>query len=148
MEKWSYKGHEEFAEYFDQSYLKRTNKWAECFSKTCPSTNNGIESTNAVIKEQKTLRARLPTNIFLQKMLEIAISWSKRRDEESINVIQFLNVPRIELPIWTEGFHLAINPNEIFVCKVFFLPDQLNYHRKMGNILYPIMLKIVTNLIS
>ena len=44
LEKWSYKGHEEFAENFDQSYLKRTNKWAERFSKTCPSTNNGIDS--------------------------------------------------------------------------------------------------------
>ena len=58
----------DFADFFADNYLKKANKWAEAFSSGhCPSTNNGLESTNAAIKEHKTLRERLATNVFWLK---------------------------------------------------------------------------------
>ena len=63
LNKWREREHA-FTEMFEGNYLKKANKWAEAFSKLCPSTNNGLEATNAAIKENKTLRERLPP-IFL-----------------------------------------------------------------------------------
>ena len=99
---------ESFPDYFKRSYLDKTNKWALTFSPLCPSTNNGLESTNGIIKEQKTLRERLPTNVFLTKMKDIAFNWSKRHDSDSINCIHFDAFPFIELDKWTRGFHLKL----------------------------------------
>lgn len=109
---------ESFPDYFKRSYLDKTNRWALTFSPLCPSTNNGLESTNGIIKEQKTLRERLPTNVFLAKMKDIAFNWSKRRDSDSINCIHFDAFPFIELDKWTRGFHLAIDESKVFICKV------------------------------
>ena len=97
---------------------KKTNKWAECFSKLCASTNNGLESTNAIIKEHKTLCERLQTNVFPTKMVEIASEWSRRRDSTSINSIKFSLQPSISLDVWTRAFHLAIDQDQVFICRV------------------------------
>ena len=119
LNKWREREHA-FTEMFEGNYLKKANKWAEAFSKLCPSTNNGLEATNAAIKENKTLRERLPTNIFMAKMVEIATSWSKRRDEQSINCLSFKHEPSVPLDVWTAGFHMAIDPEEVFHCRVIF----------------------------
>lgn len=111
----------DFTQFFRENYCQKTNKWCEAYSKKCPSTNNGLEATNAIIKEQKTLRERLPTNIFLAKMVEIAMNWSQRRDPNSTNVVLFHKLPEICLKYWTQGFHLAIDRSKIFLTRVIYL---------------------------
>lgn len=48
-----------------------------------PSTNNGLESTNNVIKNENTFRQRLPLAKFLDVSINIVNRWSKERNPES-----------------------------------------------------------------
>lgn len=44
-----------------------------------PTSNNGLESNNKLIKKHHTLRKQLPMGEFLQIILEIVLRWSKER---------------------------------------------------------------------
>lgn len=102
-----------------KKYFENVNKWGECYAKGFPSTNNGIESTNASIKERKTLRERLETNVFLSKAKDLIRDWSRRRTivgNES-NQLIFNLLPKVSLEKWTSAFHLA-KKNSNFICKV------------------------------
>ena len=102
-------------------YFTTTAKWAECHGKLIPSTNNGIEATNAVIKEHKTLRSRLEIDIFLGKAFELVHQWSSRRadSQNPKNKIKFNETPKISLNKWTEAFQIAKKNSQIS-CKVKF----------------------------
>lgn len=71
----------DFVTYFEKEWLGVHCNWFEGAAQYTPSTNNGLESHNAVIKKKITLRRRLPMNQFLACMLEmatdIAIQFSK-----------------------------------------------------------------------
>ena len=62
----------EFSRFFKESFLIKIKFWAERYSRGhLPSTNNALESTNAVIKDSKAYRERLPRNIFMKKLEDI-----------------------------------------------------------------------------
>jgi len=46
----------EFTEYFENEWLKTLDSWYEGYSTFSPSTNNQLEPTNKVIKDEYTFR--------------------------------------------------------------------------------------------
>ena len=50
----------EFVTYFEEQWFDKNQNWYEGAALGQPSTNSGIESTNAAIKRGHTLRERLP----------------------------------------------------------------------------------------
>lgn len=55
---------QKFMEYFQHEWLECNPNWFEGVSKLVPSTNNALESFNRVIKDENTLRERLPLSRF------------------------------------------------------------------------------------
>ena len=70
--------------------------------------NSGIESTNAVIKAEHTLRERLPVGHFLKETFSLVRKWSLNRNPESVNFIPFADVPSIPLKLWTTSYQWAM----------------------------------------
>lgn len=69
-----------FAAYFKQQWLGVHSNWFEGAAHYTPSTNNALESHNAVIKRKVTFRRRLPLNQFLIAMQDMTSSISKQLD--------------------------------------------------------------------
>lgn len=61
-----------FVEYFQKEWLGVHSNWFEGASDYTPSTNNALESHNAIIKRKITFRRRLPLAEFLTAMLDMA----------------------------------------------------------------------------
>jgi hypothetical protein len=51
--------HEDFINYFKSEWLTAHSGWYEGYSEYTPSTNNALEATNNVIKQENTFRERL-----------------------------------------------------------------------------------------
>ena len=49
-----------------KKWLTKEPSWYEGAATDCPSTNNGIEATKAVIRQEHTLRERLSVEKFLE----------------------------------------------------------------------------------
>ena len=56
---------------FINFYFQKTNSWFEGMSTKCPSTNNGLESTNSWIKRHHTFGQRMPLNQFVEAMMRM-----------------------------------------------------------------------------
>lgn len=54
----------EFIDYFNRQWTKDHSGWYEGFVERCPSTNNGLEGFNSVLKRVYTHRALLPLGVF------------------------------------------------------------------------------------
>lgn len=67
-----------FVQYFKQQWLGTHANWFEGAADFTPSTNNALESHNAVIKRKVTFRKRLPLNQFLLTMKEMTEEISKQ----------------------------------------------------------------------
>ena len=65
----------DFLKYSEKEWLLKYSNWYERASPGHPSTNNGVESTNAAIKKENTLRERLPVGQFLTCMAEMVEMW-------------------------------------------------------------------------
>lgn len=50
----------EFIRSFKKKWIEKNGKWYEGYSKFTPSTNNVLEASNRVIKDEQLLRERLP----------------------------------------------------------------------------------------
>ena len=78
FEKWT--GNEEvvkFLAHFKEFWIDKNNGWYEGFSNGhIPSTDNGLESVNRVIKEQHTLRERLPVGEYMSNAFDMFRDWS------------------------------------------------------------------------
>ncbi len=73
LQKWSHIGQtdvkmSDFLQYFETQWLNINPLWYEGAFPMGPSTNNGLESTNAVIKRDYTFRDRLPVKLLDQKV--------------------------------------------------------------------------------
>lgn len=76
-EKWS-ASEPEFVEYFKKEWLGSHCNWFEGVANYTPSTNNALESHNAVIKRTVTLKRRLPLNQFLSCMCKLLADISQQ----------------------------------------------------------------------
>ncbi|CAF2885992.1 unnamed protein product [Rotaria sp. Silwood2] len=62
VKKWSQREHD-FLQYFENEWLKTFSSWYEGYNYFIPSTNNSLEATNRVIKDEHTFRERHPLSI-------------------------------------------------------------------------------------
>lgn len=102
LEKWHEKI--EFVKYFNKEWLKCNRNWFEGISDKIPSTNNALESFNRIIKDENTLRERLPVGQFMTMLMIYIETWS---NNYLVNVKAFNYDPKIDLSLWTEAYHWA-----------------------------------------
>jgi len=98
-----YSGHKEFVEYFTEQWLQLHPNWYEgaavpINASTC---NNGLEVFNRTLKDEKTLRRRLPVQVFIKQLLEWVHNWGSRY-VGGANVVFF--EPVIDLPLMTKAY--------------------------------------------
>lgn len=96
-----------FVAYFRKEWLNAHSNWYEGYSHYTPSTNNALESHNAVIKRKITLRRRLPMNEFLKCMIEMTTDASKQLQN---GVIKFATEPDVTRKIY-EAAALMVQEN-------------------------------------
>ena len=79
----------DFLNYFEEQWLRKLPSWFKVAALGFPSTNNGIEDTNAVIKGNHALRDRLlPVGQFIHKVVNILENWSDLRNLASANYVE------------------------------------------------------------
>lgn len=89
-----------FVEYFEAQWLGDHTNWFEGAANYTPSTNNALESHNAVIKRKVTFRKRLPFNKFMITMKQMAEDISQQIFDK-VRVIA--KEPTIKKEFWTKA---------------------------------------------
>lgn len=84
----------DFTNYFEKQWLGVHCNWYEGAANYTPSTNNALESHNAVIKRSITLRKRLPLNQFLTS---ISALLKFRNNFRQVNVKSSASRPYIKI---------------------------------------------------
>lgn len=79
--------------------VKKNVNWFEGYKQFTPSTNNALEATNRVIKDEDTLRNRLPLARFLTTVTVMIEKWGKWN---SLGIV-FALQPTISLETWTKA---------------------------------------------
>ena len=103
----------EFINYFEEQWIRKLPHWYEGAAPGFPSTNNGVEATNAILKRECTVRLRLPVGQFLHNITDLLESWSRRRDPASVNCTAYSNTPAISLPTWTAAYQWASGDHDV-----------------------------------
>ena len=125
LKKW--KSEEKFLQYFSSQWLNSKNGWFEGLATYVPSTNNALEATNRVIKDEDTLRERLVLSRFTVVLFSIVNKWSKERDPTLINSKKFEHKPLITLSVWTDAYNwVQLNKDVMSICNgdttMYYLP--------------------------
>ncbi|XP_077289789.1 uncharacterized protein LOC143913700 [Arctopsyche grandis] len=111
LKKWNDKKDVEittFIEYFKSVWLESNRYWYVGARNHFPITNNGLQSTNAVIKKEHTIRERLPVGQFLEVLENLIVKrWSNERDPKNSNFKPFSMKPQYSTKIWTEAYQWA-----------------------------------------
>ncbi|RNA23002.1 hypothetical protein BpHYR1_014999 [Brachionus plicatilis] len=96
-----------FSKYFNDVWLSDSNDaWYESYSLRTPSTNNALESTNRIIKDEATFRKRLSVSDFLNMVsTKLLKRWSKERSVNYTDPIHFKFAADINLRTWTKAWH-------------------------------------------
>ncbi|RNA08943.1 hypothetical protein BpHYR1_020504 [Brachionus plicatilis] len=79
--------------------------WYEQYAPGYPSTNNALEATNNLIKNESTFRELLPMNEFLSCVEEFVTNWSKDRDPSFVTTKKYVEIPTIDTHQWTLAFN-------------------------------------------
>ncbi len=92
-----------------------------------PSTNNALEATNRVIKDEDTIRERLPLSRFTVVVFEIVNKWSKERNPARVNSKTFEHQSLIKLSHWTDGYNwVKLNKEVVSILNgnttIYYLP--------------------------
>lgn len=92
-----------------------------------PSTNNALEATNRVIKDEDTIRERLALSRFTVVVFSIVKKWSKERNPAGINSKKFEHQPSITLSRWTDGYNwVTLNKEVVSISNgdktIYYLP--------------------------
>ncbi|CAF3436604.1 unnamed protein product [Rotaria socialis] len=93
-----------FVEYFENEWLNSHNTWYENIQHFTPSTNDGLESFNKIIKDEDTYRERIPLSRFRIITFETVKQWSSQYKHK---LKQYIQTPSITLDIWTKGYQWA-----------------------------------------
>jgi len=72
-----------------------------------PSTNNQLETTNKVIKDEHTFRERHILSRFLMVSSDIVNKWSMSRNQNQTNPVVFSTEPTMTFQKWTSAYHFA-----------------------------------------
>lgn len=104
LQKWK-KESLELVKYFKKEWLVANRNWYEGFRVRTPSTNNALESTNNVIKNEQTMRERFDFSQFRSVIFSMVEQWSTEYSTE-LNKINF-DKPTVKLEMWTKGYNFA-----------------------------------------
>lgn len=116
LKKW--KSEEKFLQYFSSEWLESKNDWYEGLQMYIPSTNNALEATNRVIKDEDTIRERLVLSRFTVVVFSIVKKWLKERNPARVNSKQFEHQPSMTLSQWTNGYNwVKLNKEVIYISK-------------------------------
>lgn len=99
LKKWSM--WPDFIAYFTQEWITQNPNWFEGAMQRVPSTNNALEATNRVIKDQFTLRERLSLGEFLSVMEDMIGQFSRRCETDLTYAVE----PTILFETWTAAHH-------------------------------------------
>ena len=119
FDKW--KGNEEvvkFLDHFKEFWIDKNNGWYEGFADGhIPSTDNGLESVNRVIKEQHTLRERLPVGEYMKNAFDMFRDWSIDRfpNEGKQAEKPFSDAPKITKQTWTLAYDFLYKDGKALV---------------------------------
>lgn len=105
---------EYFVEYFKTQWLGVHSNWFEGAAVYTPSTNNALESHNAVIKRKITFRKRLPLDKFLLTMKEMTQDVSKQFSD-GVRIIA--EEPCISKETWTKAATMNVQKFKAFKAK-------------------------------
>ena len=76
---------DKFLDYFEKEWINSHNcNWYEGAALNIPSTDNGLESNNGVIKLVHTLRQRMAVNVYLNSAVSMFRNWPKDRLDEKL----------------------------------------------------------------
>jgi hypothetical protein len=100
LKKWG-KKQSAFIEYFRSEWLTSHNGWYEGMLHFTPSTNNALQATNRVIKDENTFREHLPPSRFKVLAFETVEKWSKSYER---GLKQYSEKQIISLDLWTHGY--------------------------------------------
>jgi len=113
---------DDFSSFWLRDY---TSGWYEGYDKGYPSTNNALESTNNIIKNEGTFREQLPMLDFVKFVERFVTEWSKDRDSKFSTTKHFITQPLISIRQWTLAFQwLKLNKRYVKLIidqKVFFM---------------------------
>ena len=93
-----------FLEYFAREKLNTSNNWYEAAAAFVPSTSNGIECCNRLIKDDEVFREQWPIGQFLNKSLDIVKHWSEDRNPDNINCKRFHLQPNLGTKEWKAAY--------------------------------------------
>lgn len=104
MDKWRSES-EEMINYFEREWVQKNPNWFEAFAQRIPSTNNGLESHNRLIKDEHTYRERMDLGKFRVALCSMIETWgiSYTTGLSELN----LDAPELPLKMWTKGYQLA-----------------------------------------
>lgn len=100
----------DFIKYFQKEWLELNRNWFEGVQKLVPSTNNALEAFNRVLKDENTLRERLPISRFSVILKEYIRSWSLQYTTKAKEV--HLNSV-VDLKLWTTSYQWARQQKKI-----------------------------------
>lgn len=100
IEKWSAELFD-FPFYFQKEWVDKNKNWCEGICGHVPGTNNALEVTNRISKNENTLRERLPISQFIQESYNYVKRWSS---DYTIKIKIYQHVPEITLRLWTNSY--------------------------------------------
>jgi hypothetical protein len=132
MKKWN-SIEKDFSEYFENEWLQTLDSWYGGYHIFTPSTNNSLEATNKVIKDEHTFIERHRLSRFFTIAIDIVHKWSKSRNQNQTDPIVFSTEPTITLKKWTDAYRVA--RSKIQNSENFFQNQKTirNFFRKIRN---------------
>ena len=121
IKKWRQKKAVDFIDYMHQKWLSTHDTWYEGFMHFTPSTNNGLEANNRVLKDEETIRERVPLSRFSKQALEIVAKWSLAYPR---NLKIFYHKQTVDTALWTQAYQWAKKNKKI----LSFLDEKTTYY--------------------
>lgn len=117
----------DFMSYFEKEWIDSNNGWYEGVEFYVPSTNNALEATNKVVKDDGTYRERHVLSRFLVIASDIVKNWSAERKSNLPNAKKFAKQPDISLQLWTSAYQWAKLQKDITcveneTTKLYYIP--------------------------
>ena len=88
-----------FIKYFKHEWIQKNPNWYEGEYSNLPNTNNALESFNRKIKDEYTLRERLPLGRFIIHPIQHINQWSQDYLKE-LDWKIFSEEPHLTLELW------------------------------------------------
>ena len=99
---------EEFSDFllfFKNEYINIRSNWHQGTAPGYPLTNNALEATNNVIKNEGTFREKMPISRFLQVAQDIVHNWSIERNTDHNHAKHFAVQPSINTALSSESYN-------------------------------------------